>query len=398
LDRNRNKKSKAGNNRSIKRIGLVALLDPPQEDEIEVSVFGPRRGYGESIVIHIGGGQWIIVDSCNSEVDSKPAPLIYLEALGVDVSKSVSLVVASHWHSDHIDGLGVIFDRCEQAEFVCSNAVQMEELIELNQAYNRHPPSKNKHGLEELNQIISILRNRSPATRYKHLSSPKWAISQRSLLRCEVSYGVECNVTALSPSDASILKAKREIASLAEDYLKGSKRNIVVRGPNHNAVVLWIQVGNHNILLGSDLEETKDPGTGWNVILSDFNPGDDKADVYKVSHHGSKTGDNSGIWEKLLNENPHAILTPFINGGVKLPQDKDVSRIKTRTKYCYSTSISHLKHRKLTCNTKLLVKSATRVFYSCDNTIGHVRARTKISNDPVSSNWSVDLDKQSAQL
>jgi hypothetical protein len=374
------------------------LLDPPSSDELEVSVFGPLRGFGESIVIHVGGGQWIIVDSCCSEEDGRPAPLIYLEAIGVDVSSAVRLVVASHWHSDHIEGLGAIFGQCKQARFVCSDAVQTKELIELNQAFNRHPQSTSKHGLEELNQILSILRERSPATRYKHFSSPRWAISHRPLLKSAISRSVECTVTALSPSDASVLRAKQDIVSLADKYLEGPKRNIVVRNPNHNAIVLWVKIGNHNILLGSDLEETKDPGTGWTVILSEFNPGEEKADIYKVSHHGSITGDNDQVWEQLLSDNPRAVLTPFVNGRTQLPLERDIARIKSKTKYCYSTSIPHLKHRKLSRGTKLLVHSATRKFYSCDNTIGHVRARKKISSSSGSSGWSVVLDKQSTQL
>ena len=35
---------------------------PPGEDEFEVVLLGP--GYGESIVLHVGYGGWIIVDSC----------------------------------------------------------------------------------------------------------------------------------------------------------------------------------------------------------------------------------------------------------------------------------------------------------------------------------------------
>jgi len=95
---------------------LVALLDSPLSDELEVSVFGPLRGFGESIVVHIGSGQWIVIDSCCSSDGGRPAPLIYLESIGVDVSTSVCMVVASHWHSDHIEGLGAIFKNCEQAE------------------------------------------------------------------------------------------------------------------------------------------------------------------------------------------------------------------------------------------------------------------------------------------
>jgi hypothetical protein len=37
-------------------------FDNPNRDEIDVIVVGP--GFGESILVHIGDGDWIIVDSC----------------------------------------------------------------------------------------------------------------------------------------------------------------------------------------------------------------------------------------------------------------------------------------------------------------------------------------------
>ena len=46
-------------------------MKAPPSDVVEVSLIGP--GYGESIVVHIGDGEWIIVDSCleeNSQLQS----------------------------------------------------------------------------------------------------------------------------------------------------------------------------------------------------------------------------------------------------------------------------------------------------------------------------------------
>lgn len=379
---------------------MVTSVDLPSDNELEVSVFGPLRGFGESVLLHIGNGQWIIVDSCCSDNNGKPAPLIYLESIGVDVSTSVRLVIASHWHSDHIKGLDKIFQECKNAKFVCSSALRMEELLVLSQAYNRRALSLNKHGLEELHQILLTLVERSTKPGYKHFCSPVWAISQRSLMKYQVSEDddIECAVSALSPSDASVLKAQQEISSLVDEYMDGPKRNIVGRNPNHNAIVLWVNIGHHHILLGSDLEETKNPNRGWTIILSEFDSRGDKADIYKVSHHGSFTGDNNGIWERLLGDNPHALLTSFVNGSTKLPKDEDIARIKLKTTNSYITSAPHLKHRKFSRNTKLLVHSATKSFHSCDNTIGHIRARIKISDSPGPSSWSIHLDKQSRRL
>ena len=35
---------------------------PPGKNEFEITLFGP--GYGESVVLHVGSGAWIVVDSC----------------------------------------------------------------------------------------------------------------------------------------------------------------------------------------------------------------------------------------------------------------------------------------------------------------------------------------------
>ncbi len=374
------------------------MLDAPSNDEIEISLFGPVRGYGESIALHIGGGHWIIVDSCRSSTDDRPAALAYLESIDVDVSKAVRLVVASHWHGDHIDGLGTIFEQCKEAKFVCSIALNSDELLEIHQSYKKHPPSMNKHGLEDLGQIISTLRTRSPAPRYGHLKSPAWAMNHVTLLPPPKLKDINCTITALSPSDASILKAQKELVALKEEFTNGPKRNTVPRNPNHSAVVLWVTVGKHNILLGSDLEDTKDPETGWKVILDEFDPNQAKADVYKVTHHGSISGDHPGIWETLLSIKPQSLLTPFFNGGIKLPKPDDVARIKKQTNHCYSTSDAPIRHRKFSRETKTLVHSATSRFLSIDNTIGQIRLRSKISSNPDPTSWTAVLNKNAVRL
>ena len=102
---------------------------PPQEDEIEVSVFGP--GYGESVLVHIGHQEWLLVDSCLDFASRQPAPLAYLRSIGVNPSEAVKLVVATHWHDDHIRGLGTVLHTCEVAQFVCSVALRSDEFLML---------------------------------------------------------------------------------------------------------------------------------------------------------------------------------------------------------------------------------------------------------------------------
>ena len=85
----------------------------PASDVIEVSIFGP--GKGESIAVHLGSNQWLIVDSCVDQIDRSNPALRYLESIGVDLSADVRMVVGTHAHDDHIAGISEIFARCESA-------------------------------------------------------------------------------------------------------------------------------------------------------------------------------------------------------------------------------------------------------------------------------------------
>src|SRR5690348_10313352 len=96
-------------------------------DELEVSIFGP--GYGESLVIHLGSDQWIIVDSCKNPSTGEIAPLAYLRRIGVDPATSVRVIVATHWHDDHVRGLSEVVRECQGARFVCASAMTLPEFV-----------------------------------------------------------------------------------------------------------------------------------------------------------------------------------------------------------------------------------------------------------------------------
>lgn len=75
------------------------MTDSPGRDLIEVSIFGP--GKGESVLVHLGQNQWIIVDSCIAPRTREIPALEYLDQIGVDASTQVRLIVATHAHDDH---------------------------------------------------------------------------------------------------------------------------------------------------------------------------------------------------------------------------------------------------------------------------------------------------------
>jgi Metallo-beta-lactamase superfamily len=134
-----------------------SLVTPPRPEQVEISLFGP--GFGESVVLHMGFGDWVVVDSCILPRERTPAALAYFGAIGVDPADSVKFVIASHWHDDHIRGLSAVLDRCTKAAFVCPAAVRSPEFFNLAVAAGTRPMMRNP-GIKEFADVLSILERR----------------------------------------------------------------------------------------------------------------------------------------------------------------------------------------------------------------------------------------------
>jgi hypothetical protein len=81
-------------------------------------------------------------------------------------------------------------------------------------------------------------------------------------------------------------------------------------------------------------------------LCSDIQP-TNKADLYKVAHHGSDGADLDEIWENYLTKEPYAVLTPFNRGNVALPKYRDMKRIREKTKNCFITALNTQKKAKV---------------------------------------------------
>jgi beta-lactamase superfamily II metal-dependent hydrolase len=362
-------------------------LVPPASDELEVSLFGP--GYGEAIVLHIGEGKWILVDSCIEPNSKLPASLEYLYNLNVDVENAVKLVVATHWHDDHVRGISTIFDNCKSANIAISSALKVDEFRKLATLSSGQTVRRNS-GLDEFTRVFQLLE-----TRKQHrvrFNSPKLASADKLLYRDQIgpiSETVEAKVFSLSPSDAAILHAQLAFAELlpGED---SQRKRVASPTPNYASVVLWVQVGNHKILLGADLERTVDPKTGWSVILNDSTVVVGQAGVFKIPHHGSENAHHECVWSELVSEKPFAIVSPFCKGGMSLPSPADVKRITHLTPHAYATASAKRRQQKWHDRVvRSFVEEMTRSIQSVHYGWGHVRLRNKI--DENNQSWRVEL-------
>ena len=230
--------------------GLRSLsnADPPADNELEISIFGP--GYGESILLHVGAKEWAIIDSCLNET-RQSAPLCYLESLGIEPASAVRVVVATHLHDDHIRGLSDIVRACTAAKFSCSLAFSKRDFFAMVTRYRKRNEIEGGSGVNEIFKIFKSLESRH--------QDPTYALANRPIFRftgASALLGGECILTALSPSDAQLALFLKEIAALIPG--SGTMRRAAPRTPNNVATVVWLSIGAEEcVLLGSDLERDK---------------------------------------------------------------------------------------------------------------------------------------------
>lgn len=368
-------------------------LNPPEPDELEVSLFGP--GYGEAVVVHVGAGKWIVVDSCIEPYSRQPVALRYLRDLRLDADDAVKLIVATHWHDDHIRGLAAVLQECSSARIAISDALAKDEFLALTALYDKSPVRGNS-GLNEFILVFRTLGERR--ARGAPSASPKWALTDRLLFRDDIrlpSQTVQAKVSSLSPSDASLLQSRVSFAQLWPEA--GTVRRIPSVTPNHTSVALWVEIGRHKILLGADLETTADPKTGWSAVPNECTVISDKAGVFKVPHHGTESGHYDGVWSDLLIDRPSAVLTPFCRGQTSLPTEKDVARIKNLTDRAYVTAPARRRGYRWRNNVvRDFVNAATRTSEDVHAGWGHVQLRAKITD--ACAVWRANLYGDACQL
>ncbi|WP_295446469.1 MBL fold metallo-hydrolase [uncultured Thiodictyon sp.] len=295
----------------------------PAVNEVEVTLFGP--GFGEAVAIHVGENNWMLVDSCiDADHSCAPASAAYLEALGVS-PHHVRAIVASHWHDDHVRGISQLAARYPLADFIISSVFNDKEATSFLAAYSGSVAPGQARGTTELYQVIQQREN-------------VFYVHQRSIILEVPMLGRTIRATALSPVQAA---HSQFIAHMAHYLPRKSGGTPISHAPeldpNIEAIATHIDLGDDAILLGSDLEEHD--ALGWSAVVADkWCSNRKQATAYKVSHHGSYTGDMERIWTTLLQPLPIAALTPFNLGRHKLPTDDDKARIRNCTPHGYISS------------------------------------------------------------
>jgi len=274
----------------------------------------------------------MIVDSCLNQSTGNPIALDYLAGMGVDIANNVVLVVATHWHDDHIGGLSKIVAAATSAKFACSAALRNREFTQLLAASGQIKLTKADSGLREFRETFETI-NRTKNSR-KMTGPDIWAADGMILYEEPLQ---DIAIRSLSPSSHVITSTIGRFADMLPKRGKQLSRFQSFH-PNDLSIVLQVRIGSQSLLLGGDLEIGSNDQCGWRGVLLSTHHGNRSSYAYKVAHHGSEGADHDGVWLNLIDDNGCALVTPFGKGKKPLPAPEDVTRLNRRTTRAFTTA------------------------------------------------------------
>lgn len=335
-------------------------VSPPAPHEIEVSVFGP--GFGECTVVHLGDGRWIIVDSCADAKTGTPAALRYLASIGVDPCQ-VELLVATHWHDDHVRGFSDLVEQCPQAGICISSVLTTEEFATAVLAYTGKRLARVTSGVSEMRRVLDMLPGRRAIR----------GGADKRIMASALTTGSQIEVWTLSPSDDGYGRFLASLARVVSPVVGARKQRVPLVTPNDCSVAVFIRIGCLCILLGADLEEEA-PSRGWSAILTSAGRPVERAAFFKVPHHGSRNADHPDVWRSMLTEEPVFAVAPY-NRGRKLPTNDDLARLRAYSSNGYLTASPSAKPSKRAGTVGKILSDLDVKVSLIEATTGQVRGR-----------------------
>lgn len=302
------------------------ITNPPNENEVEVTLIGTGGGYGESIVIKAYKDSWIIIDSCIHPETKEPLSIDYLKKIGVDLNK-VELIICTHWHNDHIKGLHKALLLCPNANFCFSQVHDLQKFLFLCELDHSKIEKGTIGSTNEFAKCLQIINERGQINRFAMCDNVVF------LKKAEIDFVIY----ALSPSPKTINDFNIEISQLITEF---GNSNVAMpnNSPNDKSVALQFNFGNNTVLLGADLEIGENNDTGWRHIINYCQVVDrvNKSKIYKIPHHGSHNGYLKDIFDILVNDEGILKITPFNSSG--LPRQEMIDIYKNHSSNIFATS------------------------------------------------------------
>lgn len=280
------------------------------KDKLTLYVFGP--GFGESQVVWLPDGKWMVVDSCVQGGVNLPLELLrHFEVTSID------LLATTHPDLDHYKGLRQLVEgfRVERLWQYPGFMTPREIIVQ----YKREDPdNKSWQELLEMRDAMDLAINKARVR--EAVYDTRW-----------LPEAGPCRVTSVAPCDREKTYELERTGKLYARLQKGDKlthNEERSRMGKANCLSLAIMIGWNDvgILLGGDVEhDDKRPDRGWLGLLEELNADEQLAliqglRVVKLPHHGSESAFCEEAWKQHASTRPVelAVSTRF-NKGVNPP-------------------------------------------------------------------------------
>ncbi len=318
-------------------------IELPQPDELEITTLGPGPSSGESIVVHLKGNEWIIIDSCKT--GDKVLPLEYLHRMGVECKEQVKMVICTHWHRDHIQGLPEILDECENAKFFLAPVGDFKGYLDV---------VLKLAGIDPLGSNIWNTLNNCLEALEKHNQRKPHLLTHNE----RFTHGDGKEMFAIGPSDEMYNRFLTSLLNIDPKHPKVA--DIEQMEGNLCSLALSINYNGQKALIGGDMETGRKKHDkynyhlcegdncphheecGWCDAIADGNVFADEKPYHFVNlpHHSSSSAYCPKMWEDgMVEGGPIATTTIFCCAqGEDLPTREMLELYKGRCEKLYVTN------------------------------------------------------------
>jgi len=298
-------------------IGLPA----PQKGKLTLYVFGP--GFGESQVVALPDGRWMVIDSCAHDQVNLP-----LELLRHFDAQAIDLLAITHPDLDHYRGLPELIAAFEGRVKRLWRYPGFQTARDIILYLEREESSNKSFG--EMRRMHDAMLPLMKSGRGRE------AVYDTRLLPEPDDY----RVYSIGPCPQEKTYEGEQLGKLFQRVSEGEKltneqKRWLMGEANRLSLAIVIWWGEIGILLGGDVEsDDKSPDRGWPGILAVMNEDEtlgliEGLRIVKIPHHGSQGAFSERAWKHHASKGPVelAVATRFNRGSNPPPQPSGLDKL-----------------------------------------------------------------------